>query len=290
MVKTIGNPGSWTVAAIGSAGAHIGHLVARMGGSRSDEQPVTRRIDIDDVRAALRAGMDDFSAFRSDVMFAALLYPVIGIVLAFVAFNRDLLPLFIPMALGFAIVGPVAALGLYEMSRRRERGDPASWADGLSVLRSPSIGPILMLALYLIALYVAWLLVSGVIYNVTLGPAPPASVGAFVMDTLTTGPGWAMVILGMGVGLVFAVTALAISLVSFPLLLERDIGLPTAVVTSVRVVSDNPRAAAAWGIVVVAGLVIGSIPVFLGLIVVVPVLGHATWHLYRRAVEPSQGR
>ena len=104
---------------------------------------------------------------------------------------------------------------------------------------------------------------------------------------LATGAGWAMIILGMTVGFFFAVFVLAISVVSFPLLLDRDVGLGTAVSTSVSVVAANPVPMAAWGLIVTAGLLLGSIPLFLGLIFVMPVLGHATWHLYRKTVEPA---
>jgi uncharacterized membrane protein len=118
----------------------------------------------------------------------------------------------------------------------------------------------------------------------TLGPEPPASVAAFFSDVFTTGAGWTMIAVGVGVGFLFAVLVLAISVVSFPLLLDRDVGLPTAVITSVRAVAANPETMAIWGLIVAAGLVIGSIPFFLGLAIVLPVLGHATWHLYRRIV------
>ena len=115
-------------------------------------------------------------------------------------------------------------------------------------------------------------------------PEPPASVMAFVGDVFTTGAGWAIIVVGMGVGFLFALLVLAISVVSFPLLLDRDVGLGVAIWTSVRVALANPRAIALWGVIVAVGLALGSIPLFLGLIVVMPVLGHATWHLYRKVV------
>jgi uncharacterized membrane protein len=158
--------------------------------------------------------------------------------------------------------------------------------DWFGVLRSPSIGAIVGLGLWLIAIFVLWLVAAEVIYVATLGPDPPASIPAFVRDVLTTPQGWTMIVVGVGVGFLFAVVALSISVVSFPLLLDRDVRMETAIGTSVQVVLANPVPMAAWGLIVAAALVIGSIPALLGLVVVMPVLGHATWHLYRRVVEP----
>ena len=151
-------------------------------------------------------------------------------------------------------------------------------------VRAPAFGAIFLLGLLLLAIFLLWLAVAQGIYVVTLGPEPPASIGSFVRDVFTTGAGWAMIIVGVGVGFLFAVLVLMISVVSFPLLLDRDVGLYTAVATSVRAVLANPVPMAAWGLIVAGGLVIGSIPVLLGLIIVMPVLGHATWHLYRKVV------
>jgi uncharacterized membrane protein len=129
-----------------------------------------------------------------------------------------------------------------------------------------------------------WLGAAMAIYTLTLGPEPPASLVSFARTVFTTEAGWALMILGVGVGFLFAVLVLAISVVSFPLLLDREVGLKAAVATSVRAVMANPGPMALWGLIVAGGLVAGSIPLFLGLIIVMPVLGHATWHLYRRVV------
>jgi uncharacterized membrane protein len=244
--------------------------------------PAVRRIAVADLRDALAKGLNDFRTFRTDVAFIGIIYPAIGIILAAFAFRQDLVQLLFPVGSGVALVGPIAAVGLYEMSRRREQGLVVTWADAFGMVRSPSFGAIVVLGLALLTIFLLWVLTAQVIYVVTLGPEPPSSITTFVGDVLTTGAGWALIGVGMGVGFVFAVVVLTISVVSFPMLLDRDVGLGVAVWTSIRVVVANPRPMAVWGLIVASGLVIGSIPLFLGLIVIMPVLGHATWHLYRK--------
>ncbi|MCW3476175.1 DUF2189 domain-containing protein [Limobrevibacterium gyesilva] len=246
--------------------------------------PTVRRISVDDVRDALARGYEDFSANRTDVIFLCVMYPVLGLVLGRAASGYDLLPLLFPLASGFALVGPFAAVGLNEMSRRREQGASVRWIDAFGVLRSPSIGSIILLGMLLMGIFLIWLEVADVIYKFTLGPDMPASIGAFLHDVFATSAGWALIVVGMGIGFLFAVLVLAISVVSFPLLLDRNVGIETAVRTSIRAVMVNPGVMAVWGLIVAVSLVVGSIPFFLGLVVVLPVLGHATWHLYRKAI------
>ena len=248
--------------------------------------PVVCRIGVTDLRDVLARGVDDFGAYRTDVIFLCVIYPLVGLVLARLAFGYEMLPLVFPLASGFALVGPFAAVGLYEMSRQREMGIEVTWADAFGVVRSPSFGAIVLLGLLLMGIFLLWLVAAEAIYQLTLGPAPPASLASFVRDVLTTDVGWVMIGFGVGVGFLFALLVLAISVVSFPLLLDREMGLDTAILTSVRAVVANPGPMAIWGLIVAGGLVIGSIPFFLGLIIVMPVLGHATWHLYRRLVAP----
>jgi uncharacterized membrane protein len=283
------NPIEWGFDQIRLAVLAVGSLGHSLLGSQARDAPLptVRRIGAADLKDVLARGFDDLGAYRTDVIFLCLIYPVVGIVLARLTFGYEMLPLLFPLMSGFALVGPVAAVGLYEMSRRREQGVCTTWVDALGVVRSPGFGAILMLGLVLLAIFLLWLVAAGVIYDLTLGPAPPVSIDAFVRDVFTTSAGWAMIVVGVGVGFLFALLVLTISVVSFPLLLDRDVGLYTAVWTSIRAVAANPVTMALWGLVVAGSLVIGSIPAFLGLIIVMPVLGHATWHLYRKVVEPS---
>ena len=289
MAAYIRNPVEWVLDQLKLAGHTVeetGRLVHGTEETRYSAPPVVRRIEIGDLKDALARGMADFVAYRTDVILLCLIYPLLGLILARLAFGYDMLPLIFPLASGFALLGPVAAVGFYEMSRRREQGLAVSWADSFGVAASPRFVAILILGLLLLAIFLIWLAAADAIYALTLGPEPPASVGSFFHDVFATTAGWVMIIVGIGVGFLFALLVLAISVVSFPLLLDRDVGLPTAVLTSLRAVAANPGPMLAWGLIVAASLAIGSIPLFLGLAIVVPVLGHATWHLYRKVIAP----
>jgi len=285
--KHIRNPLEWTAEHV--AGVHM--PFERPASSQvSGETPIfasapeIRRIRTDDLVQALSKGWDDLGAYRTDVIFICVIYPIAGLILSRLAAGYDMLPLVFPLVSGFALVGPAAAVGLYEISRRREEGRDISWVDAWKVVRSPAFGSILGLGLLLLGIFLLWLGAAYWIYLVTLGPEPPVSIGAFISDVFTTVAGWTMIVLGVGVGFLFAVLVLSISVISFPLLLDRDVGVYAAIDASIRSVVANPGPMAVWGMIVAGGLVLGSIPALLGLIVVMPVLGHATWHLYRKVV------
>lgn len=246
--------------------------------------PEVRRIGLDDLRNALAKGFEDFAAFRTDVIFLCVIYPVIGLLLTRLASGHHLLPLVFPLASGFALIGPFAAVGLNELSRRREQNLTTNWADNFAVLRSPALGQILLLGMGLIALLAAWLISAQAIYDVTLGPDEPTSIVAFARDVVGTTAGWTMIIVGVAVGFLFALLVLTISAIAFPMMLDRNVPVDVAIRTSVRVATANKPILATWGLIVATLLIIGSIPALLGLVVVMPVLGHATWHLYRAAV------
>jgi len=246
--------------------------------------PVIRTIQLSDLHEALRLGWEDFKAVPSHAIILCVIYPVLGLVLARTVLGYSVLPLLFPLAAGFALLGPFAALGLYELSRRRERGQEASAWDAVDVIRSPSFGAMLGLGTLLFALFVTWVSTAQAIYVAAFGYEAAAGIPDFAMRVLTTSEGWWLIVAGCGVGFLFAVVALCISVVSFPLMLDRHAGAGDAMVTSLRAVARNPITMAAWGLIVAVLLVAGSLPLFLGLAIVVPLLGHATWHLYRRMV------
>jgi uncharacterized membrane protein len=281
----IRNPVEWMVAQL-EVGAALGTDTASeyWPDKRAVRLPKVRQISIKDVRASLAGGLRDFASSRTDVIFMCLVYPVMGLVLAGVAAKESLLPMLFPVASGFALVGPFFALGLYEMSRQREITGRMNWLDVFKVVRSPAIWSIMAMGGVLIGLFLLWLAVAQAIYDITLGPQPPASVPAFISAVFTTDAGWVMIALGLAAGALFAVGVLAISVVSFPLLLDRPTSFTRAISVSLLAMRRNPLLLLLWGLVVAVALFIGSLPFFLGLVVVLPVLGHATWHLYRRLV------
>jgi uncharacterized membrane protein len=265
----------------------MAHSHVLLGADATPASVSIRKIGIADLKDALARGVDDFVAMPTHALFLGAIVPILGLLLARLAFGYAVLPLLYRLAAGFALVGPVAALGLYELSRQREAGHDTSVTHALDVLNSSSFGAIAALALLLVGIFALWMAVATAIYVATFGYAPQPSIGAFTHDLFTTSAGWQLILIGNGVGFLFAVLVLTISVASFPLLLDRDVGAATALWTSVRVVIDNPLTMAVWGVIVAALLLLGSLPFFLGLVVVVPILGHATWHLYRKAVEAT---
>jgi len=281
--KTIGNPLSWSAQRLADIGRSAGAAVDGVG-SHDMTLPEVNEIGLGDIRAALRKGVEEFAALRTDVITAVALYPVIGFVLAAWALHSGQVHLLFPLAAGFPLVGPVAAIGLYEMSRRREQGEDASWTAALATLTGRVLGPVLSLGCLLAVIFALWLFAAHGIWAATLGPEPYDSLLAFLRATFTTSAGWMMIVIGCGTGFLFAVVVLCVSLVSFPMLIDRPVGVPVALITSLAVARRNPGTTALWGLIVTMSLVLGMIPLFVGLIVVLPILGHATWHLYRRAV------
>jgi len=250
------------------------------------DEPAIRTIDLSDLREALWRGWQDFVETPTQLLFLGIIYPVIGLVAARAAAGGHLLPLFYPLVAGLSIMGPFAALGIYELSRRREAGQEASWVNAFDVLRSPAIGSIAGLGLFLGIVFVAWLYAAQLVYDLTMGHLPPPqSVGDFARQVFDTDAGWRLIVLGNLVGFLFAAVVLTLTVVSFPMLLDRNVSLAEAVRTSVRAVRANPVMMAVWGLIVAALLLLGCLPLFVGLAVAMPLLGHATWHLYRRVVE-----
>jgi len=256
------------------------------------------RIGTGDLFASLAAGFEDFRQKPSHLFFLALIYPVIGLLLAQAAAGNDLLPLVYPLISGFALLGPVAAIAFCEISRRREAGAQVGWRQAIGTIRSRSLGSVAIFAGALMIIFIVWIASANEIYRLTIGPEMPRSIGeflnqmfivqttevGFIADLSLTPEGRQLLIWGNLIGFMFAFFVLMIGSISFPYLLDRRAGPLQAVEASVRMFVRNPLSVSLWGLIIGAGLVIGSIPAFLGLAVVVPVLGHASWHLYRRAV------
>jgi len=252
--------------------------------ARSAKIPV-RKIGADDLRASLKAGWDDFMAMRGDLIFLGLLYPLIGFAAAVFTLNGPLLPFFFPVVAGVGLLGPVAAVGFYELARRREEGLTSNWSHFLDVRKRPAADDIGIVVGLLLVIFAVWILAAGALYVALFGWTEPGSIPRFLTDVFTTPKGWALIVIGGLVGVVFAWVVLALSVVSLPMLVDRDVGAANAVSASWRAANANRPEMLRWGMTVAALLVIGSIPLFLGLAVVLPWLGYATWHLYTRLID-----
>ncbi|MBS0232403.1 MAG: DUF2189 domain-containing protein [Proteobacteria bacterium] len=251
-----------------------------------DGDPRVRSIRTADVLDALKEGIDDFHAMPTHVFFACIIYPVVGIILGRLLFGYELLPLLYPMAAGFALLGPFVAIGLYELSRRREQGLDFSPARAFDVLHRPGIDAIFTLGAILALIFVGWLYVANMMYVQIVG-TEPTSLSNFIGEVTGTDRGAQLMVAGNLVGFLFALIVLMMSVVSFPMLVDRDVSIGAAVRTSVRASLENPVPIALWGLIVAVGLLLGALPFLIGLAVVLPILGHATWHLYRRLVVAS---
>lgn len=264
------------------AGFHV------MAGATEDYNHVAvRKISFSDVTTSLRQGAEDFWEKPSHYVFLCLIYPLVGVVLISWTSGNNALPLLFPLVSGFALLGPIAALGLYEISRRRELGLDTSWRRAFDVRHSPALPSIIAVGIWLFALFIVWLLVAKALYVSIFGASTPASMSMFLHEVFRTEQGRDLMLWGNLIGLAFAIIALATTVIAFPLLLDRDVGVVAAVEASARAVMINPLQMLFWGLIVAICLVLGSILFFAGLAVVIPILGHATWHLYRKVVEPN---
>jgi uncharacterized membrane protein len=261
------------------------HVIAGAGDKL--DMPMIRRIELADLFHALRLGAADFAAKSSHYVLLALIYPIIGIVLTVWMNGFYTWPLLYPLVGGFALIGPFAALGLYEISRRREQGLDASWQHAFGVLHSPALGSIAALGVLLFALFTLWLTAAQALYESVFGATTPQTLTGLVNQIVNEPGGVTLLLVGTMLGALFALVTLCTTVVAFPLLLDRDVGAFVAVETSFRAVLANPMPMLAWGIIVGAGLFVASLPFFVGLAVAIPIFGHATWHLYRKVVEPA---
>ena len=254
--------------------------------SSRDEYEI-RRIGLPDLKIALQQGWDDFQAKRGDLVFIGFIYPAVVLMAILMASRVSILPLLFPLVAGSILFSPALASGFYELARRREQGLDSRWRHFLDVVRGPSAPALFDLTSITALLFLAWLGAAWLIYNATvgqLGPQAVSSVGVFLNAVFGTVEGWKMIIVGNLVGLGFAIITLAVSVVSFPMIIDKRPNWGVALRTSVRVAWANPVTVAMWGLIVVGLLILGALPGLVGLAVVLPVLGYATWHLYTRAV------
>ena len=260
--------------------------IARGSASRKAARISVRRISHEDLSISLRQGLDDFLTFRGDIVFAGLVYTFIGLAAVVMTTSAPLMPFFFPVVAGVGLMGPVAAVGFYELARRREAGEKdIHWFNFLDVRKRPSVDDMGIVAGLLLGIFFVWLLAAGALYAALFGWATPTSLPQFLATIFTTPRGWALIIGGAVVGAIFGWIVLAISVVSMPMLVDGDVTAAEAVSASWRAAHENREVMIRWGLIVLGLLVIGSIPLFVGLAFVLPWLGYATWHLYTRLID-----
>ena len=250
--------------------------------------PLVRRIAAADIAEALSEGLRDFQAMPFYGLAFGAFYAAggIAIVLCLTAFG--LVYLAYPLAAGFAMIGPFVATGLYEVSRRREAGQPVSVAAIWATVRTR--GEIGWMAFVTLFVFVIWMYQVRLLIALLLGlNASFSSLREFITVVLTTNEGLLFLAIGNAVGAALSLILFSLTVVSFPLLLDRDVDFVTAMVTSVRAVVTSPLPMIGWAALIVVLLAVSAMPYFLGLVVTLPVLGHTTWHLYRRIIAPVPG-
>lgn len=247
-----------------------------------DDPVWTARIGTGDLWAALRLGWRDFAAVPVPGMLLAAIVTAIGLALVAAALRHALVPLVVPLLGGFALVGPFAAIGHYRLSRRRELGLATPWWRTPTLLVGRRNGAVFGLGLVLLALTCAWLGTAAVLTHLLLPEHGDAQAVAHAL--VGTPAGHRLMVVGAVVGAAFAFPVFAVSVVAFAMLVDRDVDMVTAALTSCAAVAQNPLPMALWALVVLVGLALGALAAMLGLLVVLPVLGHATWHLYRRLI------
>ncbi len=252
--------------------------------ARVSETPVIHTVQPAELRSVLRKGLADFEAKPTHGVFLTLIYLLIALFAALFGLGENFLPLLFPLVGGLALVGPLAACGLYELSRRRELGQDYSWYHVFDVAKAPSRWGIAAMGVILAALFVAWLMTAELLYGMFFAERAPADVTAMMRQIFMTSAGVQLLITGTLVGFVYSVVVYMATVVSLPMMMQQKTSLGRAVVTSLRVVKTNWQTMVTWYLMVVGLVLLASLPLFVGLGLVVPILGHATWHLYRRSV------
>jgi uncharacterized membrane protein len=258
--------------------------IAVQGSARKKPIPV-RKITNDDLRLSLKRGFEDFQAMRGDLVFAGLIYTFIGVAAVVMTTSAPLMPFFFPVVAGVALFGPVSAIGFYELARRRELGLESGWRHFFDFRRRRSLDDLGIVSGLLLAIFFLWLIAAGILYGLLFGWATPTSIGQFLGMVFGTAQGWALIVAGAIVGATFGWVVLSFSVASLPMLIDCDVSAATAVSASWRAAHANKPEMVRWGLIVVGLLVLGSIPLFVGLAFVLPWLGYSTWHLYTRLID-----
>ena len=252
--------------------------------AEADALPEVRSVAVSDIREVLKAGLADFLKAPAFGLFFSAIYVAGGIVIYLVYAASGQEWWLIPVIVGFPILAPFAAVGLYEVSRRIEAGEPLVWRKVLGVVFSQKDRQVPSMAMVILLMFMFWVFVAHTIFALFMGLSAMTNVTSS-LALLLEGNGPVMLLVGSIIGAGFAAVLFSITVAGLPLLLDREVDFVSAMILSVQAVLANIGPMILWGIVIAALLFLGMLPLFLGLFLVLPVLGHATWHMYRRLLE-----
>ena len=246
--------------------------------------PDVNALSVADLRAALMAGLSDFARAPLYGLGIGAIFALIGATIVLALTVWDIPWMIYPFAIGFPLIGPFAAVGLFEVSRRLEKGEPISWSIVFSAVWRQRGRELSWMAFVMLFFFWMWMYQVRLLIALFLGRLSFATLEKFFNIVLYTPEGWLFLAVGHLVGAALALVLFSITVVSIPLLMERNYDFVTAMITSVKSVVASPVVMLGWGVFVTLAIIAASLPLFAGLLVVLPILGHATWHIYKRAV------
>lgn len=250
--------------------------------------PKVNKVTAEDITASLKAGFSDFLARPVISGFFGLFYAVFGILFVWCLVWLGKIWMIIPAAIAFPLVAPFACAGLYEMSRRLQKEESFGWSDILTVManqRKREMGWMAFVTLFVLWI---WFYQFRIVLVIVLQDSSFSDLDGFFNTVLFTTEGWTFLAIGTCSGALLSAVLFTVTVVAMPMLLDRDIDFVTAILTSVRVVTENPMVMLSWAAIITATMLLSLVPAFMGLIFTLPILGHATWHLYQRAVSPAE--
>ncbi|MDJ0860576.1 MAG: DUF2189 domain-containing protein [Dinoroseobacter sp.] len=251
--------------------------------------PKVNKLTTDDITASLKEGFSDFLARPFMSGFFGLFYAVFGILFVWILVWLGKIWMLLPAAVAFPLFAPFAAAGLYEMSRRLQTGESFGWAEILTVMANQRKREMGWMAFVTLFILWVWFYQFRTVLVIVLQDASFSDLDGFFNTVLYTPEGWTFLAIGTCVGAFLSAVLFSVTVVAMPMLLDREIDFVSAMLTSIRVVTENPLVMLAWAAIITLTMLLSLVPAFLGLIFSLPILGHTTWHLYQRAVQPEEG-
>lgn len=251
--------------------------------------PEVNKVAAGDITASLKAGFSDFLARPFMSGFFGLFYAVFGILFVWILVWLEKIWMIIPAAIGFPLVAPFAAAGLYEMSRRLQKGESFGWSEILTVMANQRKREMGWMAFVTLFVLWVWFYQFRTVLVIVLQDSSFSDLDGFFNIVFFKPEGWTFLAIGTCVGAFLSAVLFTLTVVAMPMLLDREIDFVSAMLTSIRVVAENPVVMLTWAAIISVTMLLSLVPAFLGLIFTLPILGHTTWHLYQRAVPPAEG-